>query len=352
MDILTIVQTGLSLFFLITIAKALLSSLHDFIHQQQVMQGEMVFLLYSMLVYYSGFRINILFWDTFINEPIRMAYGLVNLLTTHLLNVSIAPPEGYLFFMKYLIPAIFIYYFIDYWLRYSLFDARISKMISFMALVMFYKSNLTLGLINFGLRWTDLTFAGAILKLVVEAFRLPATVLELLAFGEATANPWVVIAVFVGVGFIFPVLLFMLGRLLIPKLMSFSFEIKGTEDKARPGREIFMLIFFGALLATPVLITLFAPLEGLATRPILQVLFYMWLFVSVVSLAAVLGEAFFIGAMAMFASMMRTLTKAPSGPASPDPPEAAVQALVAGGAETASEGSAEDGGDGADGMHE
>ena len=146
MGLLTIIQTALSFFFIITIFDCIFGSIREAIHKQSILQGKLIFFIYSLIVYYGKFKMPVLFWEFFVNEPIRQAYGMINFLTTNLLNIPIDANPSFIF--KYLIPAVFIYYFAEYWLRYAFMDRRLSKMISLAAVVLLFKSNMSIGLIN------------------------------------------------------------------------------------------------------------------------------------------------------------------------------------------------------------
>ena len=151
-DLIGLIQAGLSFFYIALLVNAVLGSVKDAIKHQRLIQGKLIFFIYSLFVYYGNFKINILFWSVFVDEPIKQAYGTINFLTTKLLGLSIENQPMFIF--KYLLPAVFVYYFVNYWISYAFMDKRLSKMISIAALVILFRGNMTMGLIS----WSTIPF--------------------------------------------------------------------------------------------------------------------------------------------------------------------------------------------------
>ena len=147
MDLLSLIQSGLTLIFLLMIFDSLSASIDELLHSQQIFGGKLLFFLYSLLVYYRGFRLNILFWDFFLNTPIYNAYSLINYFTTTVIGISIAPPDGIQYFFTFLIPILFIYKFVQYWTSYLFMDKRIGKLAGILGVMLFSASG-TVGWIS------------------------------------------------------------------------------------------------------------------------------------------------------------------------------------------------------------
>ena len=139
--------TVLSFVYLFMIVEIIFSSTKDVMTQQKAFEGRILFFIYSLIVYYKNLTLNIFLWDTFLNEPIKQAYSLMNTLLESFFGISIVGSPVLIF--TYLIPAGFIYHFVKYWFSYGFGDEKIANMISLTAVVMFIANAGNLGLINF-----------------------------------------------------------------------------------------------------------------------------------------------------------------------------------------------------------
>ncbi|MBR9681954.1 MAG: hypothetical protein GOV00_04115 [Candidatus Altiarchaeota archaeon] len=311
--LLEIFQAALSFFILATLIEALFGSVRDTIKHQRIMQGKLIFFLYSLFVYYGGLNIKILFWEMFINEPIRQAYGMINYLTTNLLNVSIESSPMVIF--KYLVPAIFIYYFVDYWMSYAFMDKRLSKMVSIAALIMLYKSNMAIGFINWQVLSLGIpTLTSASISPVFSFYAVTNAVLQQMV-GDLSATLGVVVSGILTV--IALVLIYMLGGMIMMRIITKAYgerAVHGGSEGRLVGSTDFLLgstfknllffIMYLVLLILPFLLR--KTLESIFSGPLFALLFQTWLFVIVIIAIATIGELFFFGAMSMFASMIRT----------------------------------------------
>ena len=161
------IVSALSLVYLFMIVETIFSSTKNIMERQQAFEGRLIFLIYSLIVYYKNFRLKIILWDTFINEPIIHAYSLMDKFMTGIFGLSIQADPWFIF--KFLIPAAFIYNFVNYWVKYGFNDSRISRMMSFAAVVMFLYSGSNLGFIS---SWTiplgGVPFSGMLIPMFVE----------------------------------------------------------------------------------------------------------------------------------------------------------------------------------------
>ncbi len=138
--------TVLSFVYLFMIVEIIFSSTKDVMTKQKAFEGRILFFIYSLIVYYKDLKLDIFLWDTFLNEPIKQAYTLMNTLLESFFGISIAGNPIIIF--AYLIPAGFVYNFVKYWFSYGFGDEKIANMISLTAVVMFIAKAGNLGLIN------------------------------------------------------------------------------------------------------------------------------------------------------------------------------------------------------------
>ncbi|MBR9689448.1 MAG: hypothetical protein GOV01_00940 [Candidatus Altiarchaeota archaeon] len=139
MDMISLIQAAFAWVYLMMILEIVFTSTKNITGKQAGLEGRLLFLIYSLFVYYKNFRINIFFYDALVNEPIHMAYSMLNTFMDGFFGLPIAGEP--FFFFKYIIPVVFIYHFVEYWFRYGFQDKRISKLISFAAVVLFLSSN-------------------------------------------------------------------------------------------------------------------------------------------------------------------------------------------------------------------
>ncbi|MBR9680067.1 MAG: hypothetical protein GOU99_03395 [Candidatus Altiarchaeota archaeon] len=147
MDLMSIIQTGLTMMYMFMIFNSLDASIKDLLKSQQVFGGKLLFFIYSLLVYYKGFMFHIPFWDFFFNTPIYNAYSVIDYFTSSFIGVSIAPPTGFMYFFLFIIPAMFIYRFVQYWTSYLFMDQRIGKLAGILGVSIFATAG-GVGLIN------------------------------------------------------------------------------------------------------------------------------------------------------------------------------------------------------------
>ncbi|MBR9680276.1 MAG: hypothetical protein GOU98_00435 [Candidatus Altiarchaeota archaeon] len=153
MDLTALIQAALAFFYLMLTIETLVSSTKNFLAKQLPFEGRILFLAYSHMVYFGGFSSmglrmfeNISILDFLLNRPIVIAYDWINAFTVSFFGLSFKTNPFFMF--TYLIPIFFVYNFVEYWFRYGFSDKRISKLISFAAVILYISSNNSLGLID------------------------------------------------------------------------------------------------------------------------------------------------------------------------------------------------------------
>ena len=133
------IEGALTLLYLALVVNSLLSAGKDLVRKQMVFQGKLLFLLIVLLIYYRNFSFGIPFWDTVLTNPAKNAMDLLDSFLKLISGggVSIAPPQGYKVIFSVILPASFVYYFVEQWFLYAFLDRRVSKLAGFFALFLF-----------------------------------------------------------------------------------------------------------------------------------------------------------------------------------------------------------------------
>ncbi len=167
---LGLISSALSVLYLVMFFDVIVRGGKEIIRKHSVLEGKLLFLIFSFFVYYKHFHFGIPFWDAVFTQPVNNALGMFDafLKVVSAGKLSISPPNGYVVIFENLLPASFVYYFIDYWFSYAFMDKRISKMVSLFAVFIFLSQGYSLGLISsmlvpvffpiFGIPLLEMTF--------------------------------------------------------------------------------------------------------------------------------------------------------------------------------------------------
>ena len=250
MAVMETVSWAFAIVYLWLIVETLFSSSASMMKKQAALEGRLIFLVYSLIVYYKDVSFNIFLFDQFINNPIKQAYGLLEMVLSGFFGLSMKSDPWFLF--KYIIPLAFIYNFVNYWFSYGFGDKRIAKMVSFTAVVLYLTAadNILKEIFWWAIPVGGVPFGAGMLSDLVGFFPvadLMGTVLMsptaasywlVGSFLETFAsNPLIFALILLVVLFALSILFYLLGRKLVTSVAE-----AGLSDKLLKASTIFLLV--------------------------------------------------------------------------------------------------------------